>query len=386
MNIHEYQAKEILRKFGAKVPKGIVILSIEEILKKIEKLNSKNLVLKAQIYAGGRGKAGGIKIVSSKNELIKEAKNMLGKKLVTKQTGPNGKKVQRLYIEETCGIAKEFYLSCLIDRSSSKIAFISSAEGGVDIEEVAKKKPEKITTTKINLSNSVKEEDIKKIIEPFGLSKKIENQAHDLIKSIYKILIEKNASLIEINPLVLTKENDIICLDAKITFDDNALYKNPEIFSLRDINEEEPAEIEASKNDLTYIKLDGSIGCMVNGAGLAMATMDIIKLHGKEPANFLDVGGGASKEQVAAAFKIILSDKNIKGILINIFGGIMRCDVLAKGVVEAVKKTKLNVPLVVRLAGTNHKEGKKILDESNLKILSATDLKDAAIKIVKAVE
>jgi len=386
MNIHEYQAKEILRKFGAKVPKGIVILSIEEILKKIEKLNSKNLVLKAQIYAGGRGKAGGIKIVSSKNELIKEAKNMLGKKLVTKQTGPNGKKVQRLYIEETCGIAKEFYLSCLIDRSSSKIAFISSAEGGVDIEEVAKKKPEKITTTKINLSNSVKEEDIKKIIEPFGLSKKIENQAHDLIKSIYKILIEKNASLIEINPLVLTKENDIICLDAKITFDDNALYKNPEIFSLRDINEEEPAEIEASKNDLTYIKLDGSIGCMVNGAGLAMATMDIIKLHGKEPANFLDVGGGASKEQVAAAFKIILSDKNVKGILINIFGGIMRCDVLAKGVVEAVKKTKLNVPLVVRLAGTNHKEGKKILDESNLKILSATDLKDAAIKIVKAVE
>ena len=386
MNIHEYQAKEILRKFGAKVPKGIVVLSIEEILKKIENLNSKNLVLKAQIHAGGRGKAGGIKIVSSKNELIKEAKNMLGKKLVTKQTGPNGKKVQRLYIEETCGIAKEFYLSCLIDRSSSKIAFISSAEGGVDIEEVAKKKPEKITTTKINLSNSVKEEDIKKIIEPFGLSKKIENQAHDLIKSIYKILIEKNASLIEINPLVLTKENDIICLDAKITFDDNALYKNPEIFSLRDINEEEPAEIEASKNDLTYIKLDGSIGCMVNGAGLAMATMDIIKLHGKEPANFLDVGGGASKEQVAAAFKIILSDKNVKGILINIFGGIMRCDVLAKGVVEAVKKIKLNVPLVVRLAGTNHKEGKKILDESNLKILSATDLKDAAIKIVKEVE
>ena len=386
MNIHEYQAKEILRKFGAKVPKGIVVLSIEEILKKIENLNSKNLVLKAQIYAGGRGKAGGIKIVSSKNELIKEAKNMLGKKLVTKQTGPNGKKVQRLYIEETCVIAKEFYLSCLIDRSSSKIAFISSAEGGVDIEEVAKKKPEKITTTKINLSNSVKEEDIKKIIEPFSLSKKIENQAHDLIKSIYKILIEKNASLIEINPLVLTKENDIICLDAKITFDDNALYKNPEIFSLRDINEEEPAEIEASKNDLTYIKLNGSIGCMVNGAGLAMATMDIIKLHGKEPANFLDVGGGASKEQVAAAFKIILSDKNVKGILINIFGGIMRCDVLAKGVVEAVKKIKLNVPLVVRLAGTNHKEGKKILDESNLKILSATDLKDAAIKIVKEVE
>ena len=386
MNIHEYQAKEILRKFGAKVPKGIVVLSIEEILKKIENLNSKNLVLKAQIYAGGRGKAGGIKIVSSKNELIKEAKNMLGKKLVTKQTGPNGKKVQRLYIEETCGIAKEFYLSCLIDRSSSKIAFISSAEGGVDIEEVAKKKPEKITTTKINLSNSVKEEDIKKIIEPFSLSKKIENQAHDLIKSIYKILIEKNASLIEINPLVLTKENDIICLDAKITFDDNALYKNPEIFSLRDINEEEPAEIEASKNDLTYIKLNGSIGCMVNGAGLAMATMDIIKLHGKEPANFLDFGGGASKEQVAAAFKIILSDKNVKGILINIFGGIMRCDVLAKGVVEAVKKIKLNVPLVVRLAGTNHKEGKKILDESNLKILSATDLKDAAIKIVKEVE
>ena len=386
MNIHEYQAKEILRQFGANVPKGVVILSLEEILKKKKNIGSQNLVLKAQIYAGGRGKAGGIKIVSSENELIKEAKNMFGKKLVTHQTGPNGKKVQRLYIEETCNIAREFYLSCLVDRSSSKIAFISSAEGGVDIEEVAKKKPEKITTTKLSLSKSVKEEDIKKIIEPFSLSKKMEKQAYDLIKSIYKILIEKDASLIEINPLVLTKENDIICLDAKITFDDNALYKHPEILPLRDINEEEPAEIEASKNDLTYIKLDGSIGCMVNGAGLAMATMDIIKLHGKEPANFLDVGGGASKEQVAAAFKIILSDKNVKGILINIFGGIMRCDVLAKGVVDAVKQIKLNVPLVVRLAGTNYKEGKKILDESNLKILSATDLNDAAIKIVKAVE
>ena len=386
MNIHEHQAKEILRQFEILTPKGVVIFNLNEINKKTQNLESPNLVVKAQIHAGGRGKGGGIKLVKSKEELIKEVKKMFGMKLVTHQTGSAGRTVKRIYIEETCKVAKEYYLSCLVDRASSKIAFISSAEGGVDIEEVAKKKPKKITTTKINLSKSVNEEYINKIIKPFSLPKKMEKQAHDLIKSIYKILIEKDASLIEINPLVLTKENDIICLDAKITFDDNALYKHPEILSLRDINEEEPAEIEASKNDLAYIKLDGSIGCMVNGAGLAMATMDIIKLHGKEPANFLDVGGGASKEQVAAAFKIILSDKNVKGILINIFGGIMRCDVLAKGVVEAVRKTKLNVPLVVRLAGTNYKEGKKILDESNLKILSAADLNDAAIKIVKAVE
>ena len=386
MNIHEYQAKEILKQFGAMVPKGVVILQLEEIAKKIQKLNSNNLVLKAQIYAGGRGKAGGVKVVSDQNELIKEAKHMFGKILVTHQTGPVGKKVRRLYIEEICNIAEEFYLSCLVDRSSSKIAFISSAEGGVDIEEVAKSNPEKIITIKMGLSKSVNEEDIKKIIKPFTLSEKSQKQAAHLIQSIYKILIEKDASLIEINPLVLTKEDNIVCLDAKINFDDNALYRHPEIASLRDLSEEEPMEIEASKHDLAYVKLDGSIGCMVNGAGLAMATMDIIKLYGKEPANFLDVGGGASKEQVAAAFKIILSDKNVKGILINIFGGIMRCDVLAKGVIEAAKETKLNVPLVVRLAGTNFQEGKKILDKSNLKILSAIDLTDAAKKIVEAVE
>ena len=383
MNIHEHQAKEILRQFEILTPKGVVIFNLNEINKKTQNLKSTNLVVKAQIHAGGRGKGGGIKLVKSKDELIKEVKKMFGKKLVTHQTGSAGRTVKRIYIEETCEVAKEYYLSCLVDRASSKIAFISSAEGGVDIEEVAKKKPKKITTTKINLSKSVKEEDINKIIEPFSLSKKMEKQAHDLIKSIYKILIEKDASLIEINPLVLTKENDIICLDAKVTFDDNALYKHPEILSLRDINEEEPAEIEASKNDLAYIKLDGSIGCMVNGAGLAMATMDIIKLHGKEPANFLDVGGGASKEQVAAAFKIILSDKNVKGILINIFGGIMRCDVLAQGVVEAAKQTNLSVPLVVRLAGTNVELGKEILKKSNLKIISANNLSDAAKKIVE---
>jgi len=386
MNIHEYQAKKILKKFGAKIPNGIPVFSLDEIEQKAKLLKSNKIVLKVQIHAGGRGKAGGVKIVNNINDLKIQAKNLFGKKLVTHQTGPQGREVKRLYLEEVFEIKKEFYLSCLVDRSSSKIAFISSAEGGVDIEEVASKSPEKIITTKLTLSNTVQDKDIKKIIEPFNLSEISKEQAANLIKSIYKALIEIDANLIEINPLILTKEDNIICLDAKINFDDNALYRHSEIVSLRDLNEEEPMEIEASKHDLAYIKLNGSIGCMVNGAGLAMATMDIIKLYGKEPANFLDVGGGASKEQVAAAFKIILSDKNVKGILINIFGGIMRCDVLAKGVIEAAKETKLNVPLVVRLAGTNFVEGKKILDKSNLKILSAIDLNDAAKKIVEAVK
>ena len=386
MNIHEHQAKEILKKFRIPVPNGVVIFDLKDINSKIKKLKSTNYVLKAQIHAGGRGKAGGIKIVKNFAELVKEAKNIFGKTLVTHQTGPSGREVKRLYVEETCDIAEEFYLSCLVDRSSSKIAFISSAEGGVDIEQVAKKNPQKIVTVKINLSKSVSEEDIKKIIQPFSLSNKSKKQAYNLINSIYKVLIEKDASLIEINPLVLNKNEDLLCLDAKINFDDNALYRHPDIASLKDFNEEDLIETEASKHNLAYIKLKGKIGCMVNGAGLAMATMDIIKLYGSEPANFLDVGGGASKEKVSAAFKIILSDKNVKGILINIFGGIMRCDVLAKGVVEAAKKTKLNVPLVVRLAGTNFEKGKKILNESNLKILSATDLNDAAKKIVEAVK
>ncbi len=385
MNIHEHQAKNLLKEFGAPVPNGIVILEIDELEKKIKFLDSENLAVKAQIHAGGRGKAGGIKIVKSKDELRKECSKMLGKILTTHQTGPNGKKVQRLYIEEVSDISKEFYLSCLVDRNSSKIAFISSTEGGVDIEKVAKENPKKISTVKFDLCEKISEKIFCDIVEVFKLDVDQKKQARKIIDAIYNIVIKKDASLVEINPLIINKSNKLSCLDAKINFDDNALFRNPEISKLRDLNEEDPTEIEASKHGLSYIKLDGSIGCMVNGAGLAMATMDIIKLYGKEPANFLDVGGGASKEKVAAAFKIILSDKNVKGILINIFGGIMRCDVLAKGVVEAAKETKLNVPLVVRLAGTNFQEGKKILKESNIKILSAEDLKDAAKKIVKAV-
>ena len=384
MNIHEYQAKEILNKFGASIPNGVVIFSLSEIDEKFKKLRTGKVVLKAQIHAGGRGKAGGIKIVNDINELKKEAKNLFGKKLITPQTGPEGKIVKRLYIEETSNIKKEFYLSCLVDRSSSKIAFISSLEGGMDIEKISKENPEKIVTVKVGLSKSIKEDEIKKIIKPFNLSEKSEHKASNLVKSIYRLLVEKDASLIEINPLVLTKDEDLLCLDAKINFDDNALYRHEDILLLKDPNEVDPIELEASKFDLSYIKLDGKIGCMVNGAGLAMSTLDIIKLYGSEPANFLDVGGGASKEKVSAAFKIILSDKNVEGILINIFGGIMRCDVLAQGVVDAAKEINLSVPLVVRLAGTNVKLGREILEKSNLKIISANNLSEATKKIIEA--
>ena len=386
MNIHEHQAKEILREFGAPVSNGIVILSSSDIKNQIQRLKSKEFVVKAQIHAGGRGKAGGVKLVKNIADLEDEAKKMMGKTLITHQTGPQGKQVKRIYIEEASDISKEFYLSCLVDRESSKIAFISSTEGGMDIEKIAIENPEKIITTKIDLNDEGPNNlQIEKVISMFNFSKSQKEVASKLIKSLYRILVEKDASLIEINPLIITKTNQIICLDAKMTFDDNAVFRRPEILKLRDLNEEEPAEIEASKYDLAYIKLNGSIGCMVNGAGLAMATMDIIKLYGKEPANFLDVGGGANKEKVIAAFKLILADKNVKGILINIFGGIMRCDVLAQGVVEAARQINLSVPLVVRLAGTNFKEGKEILDKSNLKILSAVDLNDAAKKIVKAI-
>ena len=387
MNIHEHQAKKILKEFGAPVSDGIVIKSVTEIPEKIKQLKSGQFVLKAQIHAGGRGKAGGVKLVKAFNELEKEAKKMMGKILVTHQTGPEGKEVKRLYIEEASEILKEFYLSCLIDRETSKIAFISSTEGGMDIEKVASETPNKIVTTKVDFRDEgPTQEEIQKIISTFKLNEKQKKTASAIIKSLYKIIICKDASLIEINPLIITKTSELICLDAKMNFDDNAIFRRPEILELRDLNEEDPKEIEASKHDLAYIKLDGSIGCMVNGAGLAMATMDIIKLYGEEPANFLDVGGGASKEKVSAAFKLILSDKNVKGILINIFGGIMRCDVLAQGVVDAAKETNLSVPLVVRLAGTNFKEGKEILDKSNLKILSASDLNDAAKKIVEAIK
>jgi len=386
MNIHEHQAKDILKKFGVHVPNGVVIFNLKEIKNKIKKLKTKSLVLKAQIHSGGRGKAGGIKLIHNQDDLIKEAKKMFGKILVTKQTGKLGRKINRLYIEEVSDIKKEFYLSCLVDRNTSKIAFISSLEGGMDIEDVAIRKPEKINTVKINLSEKINPESLKKIVKPFALPKKAQEQAYNFVQSIYKVLIEKDASLIEINPLILTKNDNLMCLDAKISFDDNALYRHPDILSLKDINEEDPIETQASKHDLSYIKLDGKIGCMVNGAGLAMATMDIIKLYGSEPANFLDVGGGASKEKVSAAFKIIQSDKNVKGILINIFGGIMRCDILAQGVVDAAKSINLTVPLVVRLAGTNVKLGKEILKNSSLKIITAENLAEAAKKIVNEIK
>ncbi|MGL3828329.1 ADP-forming succinate--CoA ligase subunit beta [Candidatus Pelagibacter communis] len=386
MNIHEHQAKGILKQFGALVPQGVYALTVEDLLEKVKTLNTSKYVLKAQIHAGGRGKAGGVKILDNLEDLEKAANELLGKTLVTHQTGPEGREVKRLYVEEPSNIDKEFYLSCLVDRASSKIAFISSDQGGMDIEEVAAKTPEKIITTKVDLKDEISNEDCESIIKIFNLNDDAQKDAISLIKSIYKMFISTDANMVEVNPLILTKENKIMCLDAKVNFDGNALFRHPEITELRDLNEEDPSEIEASKHDLAYIKLDGSIGCMVNGAGLAMATMDIIKLYGSEPANFLDVGGGASKEKVSAAFKIILSDKNVKGILINIFGGIMRCDVLAQGVVDAAKEMKISVPLVVRLAGTNFKEGKEILDNSGLKLISAENLDDAAKKIVEAIK
>ena len=385
MNIHEHQAKQILKQFGVVVPEGVFGFTVKDLIEKCKSLKTDKYVLKAQIHAGGRGKAGGVKILDNLDELEKSAKELLGKKLVTHQTGPAGREVKRLYVEVSSNIEKEFYLSCLVDRASSKIAFISSDQGGMDIEKVATESPNKIITTKVKLFDEISVDECEKIIKIFNLEGSAKGEAISLVKSIYKMFTKTDANMVEINPLILTKEKRIICLDAKVNFDSNALFRHPEILKLRDLNEEDPAEIEASKHDLAYIKLDGSIGCMVNGAGLAMATMDIIKLYGEEPANFLDVGGGASKEKVSAAFKIILSDQNVKGILINIFGGIMRCDVLAQGVVDAAKEININVPLVVRLAGTNFKEGKEILDNSGLKLISAENLDDAAKKIIEAI-
>ena len=386
MNIHEHQAKEILRKFGAPVPNGVPVFNLNELHNAVKKIKTRKIVLKAQIHAGGRGKAGGVKVVNNFDELKKEADELFGKVLITHQTGPQGREVKRLYLEEASEIDQEFYLSCLVDRASSKIAFISSAEGGMDIEEVASKTPEKIITTRLNIDEKVKDNDVLNILKPYNLKESALGDGKKIIQALYQALIKTDANLIEVNPLILTKDNKVICLDAKINFDDNALFRHPEILEYRDFNEEEPMEIEASKHDLAYIKLDGQIGCMVNGAGLAMATMDIINLYGSEPANFLDVGGGASKEKVSAAFKIILSDKNVKGILINIFGGIMKCDVIAEGVIAAAKETKLNIPLVVRLAGTNFEKGKEILKKSGLTIIPADNLNDAAKKIVKAIK
>ena len=386
MKIHEYQAKELLSKYNVPVPNGVLIDKKSQAAAAAKNIGTVVTVVKAQIHAGGRGKAGGIKLVVGLEKLYAEFNGMLGKKLITAQTGSNGKTVKRIYVEEASDIAKEFYLSCLIDRGSSKIAFISSTAGGMDIEKISKENPEKINTTKVDLKTKLDESEINKIISVFNLNDKQKREASNLINAMYKILKEKDATLIEINPLIITKNEKLLCLDAKMNFDDNSIFRRPEIFKLRDLTEENLEEVKASKYDLAYIKLNGSIGCMVNGAGLAMATMDIIKLYGKEPANFLDVGGGATKEKVIAAFKLILSDKNVKGILINIFGGIMRCDILAQGVVDAAKETNLKVPLVVRLAGTNFEQGQEILNQSGIKIISAFDLNDAAKKIAEAIK
>jgi succinyl-CoA synthetase beta subunit len=385
MNIHEYQAKAVLREFGVPVPRGAAALSVDEAVKAAQDLGGPVWVVKAQIHAGGRGKAGGVKVVKSIDDVKTESGRLLGANLVTHQTGPQGKEVHRLYIEEGSAIEKEFYLSLLLDRETSRIAFVVSTEGGMEIEEVAHKTPEKILTFSVDPAVNICPFHVRLVARALGLEGDQAKQLGPLLTDLHRAFVAKDMSLLEINPLVLTKEGQIVCLDAKVAFDDNALYRHKDILALRDLTEEDEKEIEASKYDLNYVALDGSIGCMVNGAGLAMATMDIIKLYGETPANFLDVGGGASKEKVAAAFKIITSDPNVKGILVNIFGGIMKCDIIAEGVVAAVKEVGLAVPLVVRLEGTNVDLGKKIIAESNLDVTSADDLDDAAQKIVKAV-
>jgi succinyl-CoA synthetase beta subunit len=386
MNIHEYQAKELLRGFGVATGRGIPAFSVDEAVKAAEALGGPVWVVKAQIHAGGRGKGGGVKVVKSIGDVKTEAARMLGMQLVTHQTGPEGKKVQRLYIEEGTAIARELYLSILVDRATSRVAFIVSTEGGMDIEKVAHDTPEKIVTVQVDPASGYSAYVGRRIAAALKLEGEQVKLCVKMIGQLYRAFVEKDMSLLEINPLVVTKDGNLICLDAKVNFDDNALERHPEIRELRDLSEEDPKEIEASKYDLSYVALDGSIGCMVNGAGLAMATMDIIKLYGAEPANFLDVGGGASKEKVAAAFKIITADPRVRGILVNIFGGIMKCDVIAEGVIAAVKEVGLKVPLVVRLEGTNVDLGKKIIRDSGLNVIPADDLNDAAAKIVKAVK
>jgi succinyl-CoA synthetase beta subunit len=386
MNIHEYQAKAVLQGFGVPVPRGHAAFSVDEAAKAASDLATPVVVVKAQIHAGGRGKAGGVKVVKSVEDVRKEAQRLLGSILVTHQTGPHGKQVNRLYIEEGSAIDREFYLSALVDRETSRIAFVVSTAGGMDIEEVAHKTPEKILTFSVDPATGIMPHHGRRVAQMLGLSGDLAKQAETLVTKLYAAFTAKDMSMLEINPLVVTKTDQLICLDAKIGFDDNALYRHPDIVALRDLTEEDAKEIEASKYELNYVALDGTIGCMVNGAGLAMATMDIIKLYGEAPANFLDVGGGASKERVAAAFKIITADPKVQGILVNIFGGIMKCDVIAEGVVAAVKEVGLRVPLVVRLEGTNVALGKEIIAKSNLNVTSADDLDDAAQKIVKAVK
>ena len=386
MNIHEHQAKELLRDFGVAVPNGIAAFSVDEAVAAAEQLGSDVTVVKAQIHAGGRGKAGGVKVVKSVADVKAEAERLLGSTLVTHQTGPAGKEVQRLYIEQGCDIGRELYLSMLVDRGSSQVTIIASTEGGMDIEAVAAETPEKILTVSIDPATGLKPHHVRSIANALGLSGNTAKQASGFLSGIYKAFTQLDASLVEINPLVVTGSGDLLALDAKMGFDDNALFRQKDVLALRDLSEEDESEVRASEFDLNYIKLDGTIGCMVNGAGLAMATMDIIKLEGGEPANFLDVGGSATTERVTEAFKIILSDSNVEGILVNIFGGIMRCDVIAEGVVEAARSLGLSKPLVVRLEGTNVEKGKQIMAESGLAIISADNLGDAAQKIVAAVK
>ena len=386
MNIHEHQAKELLREYNIPTPKGKAVFSIDDAVSAAKELPGPVYVVKAQIHAGGRGKAGGVKVVKDIEAVKNAANGMLGQTLVTHQTGSEGKLVQRLYIEDGCDIKSEFYFSMVIDRVTSRVSVIASTEGGMDIEKVADETPDKILSFNIDQTIGFQPFHSRLIANSLKLKGTSFKQAGNFFKQLYKLFIENDASLLEINPLVLTSENSLIALDAKMSFDNNALYRHPKIMALRDETEEDPAEILASKHDLAYIKLDGTIGCLVNGAGLAMATMDIIKLKGSSPANFLDVGGSATKEKVTEAFKIILSDEAVEGILVNIFGGIMRCDIIAEGVVAAAKELSLSKPLVVRLAGTNVEEGKNILSQSGLKIIPADDLDDAAVKIVSAVK
>lgn len=386
MNIHEYQAKEVLRKFGVATLKGQVVSSPEEAVAAAKQIGGSIWVVKAQIHAGGRGKGGGVKLAKSLDEVRELTSKILGMTLVTHQTGPEGKLVQKVFIEAGCNIAKEYYVACLIDRATGRVAMMASSEGGMDIEEVAEHNPNAIKKVDIDPTTGLGAWQARELAFAVGMAPEVVNKAVKFMMALYEAFVKCDCSIAEINPLVVTKEGDVLCLDAKMNFDSNALYRQPNILEMRDLSEEEPTEIEASKFDLAFIKLDGNIGCLVNGAGLAMATLDIIKLHGATPANFLDVGGGANKEKVTNAFKIILKDPNVKGILVNIFGGIMKCDVIAEGVIAASKEVGLKVPLVVRLEGTNVELGKKILADSGLNIIPANDLTDAAKKITAAIK
>jgi len=385
MNIHEFQAKQVLRGFGVPVPKGQPASTPDEAAAAFRTLGQPKAVIKAQIHAGGRGKAGGVKLISSAEEAREFAARLLGKPLVTHQTGPEGRVVRRVYLEEASQVARELYLGMVVDRKAAAVAIIASTEGGMEIEEVAAKTPEKIITDPIDPLLGMAPFQARRIAFALGLKDKQVGQFAALLGALYRAFVETDASLIEINPLVVTAAGTVICLDAKISFDDNGLFRHPDIRELRDPNEEDPAETEAAKYDLSYVHLDGNIGCMVNGAGLAMATMDIVKYYGAEPANFLDVGGGANAKKIGAAFRILLSDPRVKAVLINVFGGIMQCDVLAQGVVEAAREVKLSVPLVVRMEGTNVKEGKQILADSGIKVITANDMADAARRVVESI-